>query len=497
MPQRTKSAPAETNTNHTTLITVALAELPSSVRIARGIWNVNPFYIAGAAFLLGFLPFLYAIFFSPIGSVIYYKPLSPVDPASPFTCTSEMLKAGECIEKQVGYSLALNWWPILVVLAPLSLFFSYTSIQNTKLLFSRMIRENMLCDHSWQSLAANSKEHVDSVKGLMKTLWTVFAISSLPIVVIVVLVITVDFHCVVSTPLIEQKLLYAIPKPDRPVFCKDPSGQEVDWSIAAIISQADGLRGPENVALPSVSENYLFSAYVYFLLAIELCILLAFFCFIFALSLTTHRLERGAFNLRLVPNLRSNDKQKRMGFENFETVFQPAVFVTILFFIMAFLMRIQNEYLRSGEGKSIFEFLFGDVGNIVSGEGTIKDVQSLFDIGQLADPNSQIAAPTVMIVFALVSVALGFILRHTATASAKAVERGVKDDASRLETLYGVSKKTILKRLAEIEKWPLAWPKLRQMMIWIAMGIACFFFYKLAFAWIAAFLIRFTFPVRA
>ena len=97
MPIQNNASPYEINDEQNDLLDRVFAELPLSVRIARRIWNVNPFYIGGTAFLLGFLPLLYAIFLSPIGNVAYYKPLSFTDAANPFSCTREMLENGKCI----------------------------------------------------------------------------------------------------------------------------------------------------------------------------------------------------------------------------------------------------------------------------------------------------------------------------------------------------------------------------------------------------------------
>ena len=57
--------------------------------------------------------------------------------------------AGYCIEKQVGYAYAINWWLALVILMPLALFFAFDSIQSMQRVFVDMWEQRMFCDMEW------------------------------------------------------------------------------------------------------------------------------------------------------------------------------------------------------------------------------------------------------------------------------------------------------------------------------------------------------------
>jgi len=468
--------------------TMIFDQQPWLVRAIRGFWRINPFVIFGATFLLGLLPLIYSVLVSPIGSVAYYM---PTEAFAGHICNQEALAAGECIEKQVGYGYAINWWPTLAILMPFALFFAFLSVQNMQQVFGRMLNQGMFCARDW-SAPINGSGVQSGLRRLVQNMWMTFAVAGFCVLVVVTGTLFLDWYCVVHSPLEFQKLLTHISPFDRPEICKNVAGQELDWSISAIFALDDQIVTPDWVEVPEIGANWLFSTYVYALLVVELCLLLTYFCFVFALAVTVWRLRQGRTELRLIPNLKSGDRLKRMGFENFEPVLQPCIFVTILSFIMAFLMRLQNEYLRSDEPGAIFSFMLSGIDDIVSGDGGIKNVALLFDTGKLADPNSQIGGPAVIAVFALISVILAFILRRTALEAASNVHDALHDDTTKQKvlTLYNLPTEELETRLSEIAVWPLSWPQLRQMLILTGGGIASFFFYKFAIAWIVIVLLR-------
>jgi hypothetical protein len=469
---------------------------PTIVRIVRSFWRIDPFIVFGIFFLLGLLPLIFAVFVSPIGAVSYYMPVSPdpLDPSVKVACTEAFVRDGICIKKQVGYAYAINWWSVLVIFMPVSLYFAFTSVQSMQRVFARMLEQRMFCNRDWSfSMEDRPGSTLAGLKALVRTLWLAFSVAGFCILLVVTATVVIDWYCVVHAPLVFGDLLTNIAPDERPALCRNVAGQEVDWSIAAIFGEPSSIQLPKGEVPPDWLSNYVFSAYVYGLLLVELNLVLIYFCFIFALALSVHRLRRGQFGIRILPNLKSGDTLKRMGFENFEPVLQPCIFITILSFIIAFTMRIQNEYLRSSDPGNIFGFMVGDISNSVSSDGSLKDIGQMFDIGRLADPNSQAGGPALIIIFALVSITIAFILRHAARDAASAVEQALQQDGVREKVvkLYGdIKRKDLEKRLKDIVVWPLSWPRLRQLLFLAAAGIACFFFYKLAFIWIAIVLVR-------
>lgn len=467
---------------------------PILVRAVRSFWRINPFVVLGISFVLGAVPLILAAFVLPVGDVNYYMPISPGVDAESLSCDKGSVENGDCaIKKQVGYAYAINWWPTLAILMPFALFFAFTSVQSMQRVFARMLEQRMFCSRDWSfSTEELPGSTLSGLKRLVRHLWMAFAISGFFIMVIVTGTVAVDWYCVVRAPLEFGDLLTEIAADERPVVCQNVSGQEIDWSISAIFGEANSIQLPPDENIPDKKTNLYFSTYVYSLLLVEMNIVLVYFCFIFALALSVYRLRLGHFGIRVVPNLKSGDPLNRKGFENFEPVLQPCIFVTILSFIMAFLMRIQNEYLRSEEPGNIFRFMFSAVPDAVSADGAINSVAELVDIGKLADPNSQVGGPAIIIVFALVSIALAFILRRAARDSADDVYHALENEKvqQKVVALYADDEMAVKSALGEISVWPLSWPRLRQMLFLAAAGIACFFFYKLAFIWIAIVLVR-------
>ncbi|WP_299500420.1 hypothetical protein [uncultured Roseobacter sp.] len=461
---------------------------PALVRTVRAFWRTNPFFILAITFLLGVLPLVFAVLASPVGSVVYYMPTETFDGD---LCVLADVPNGRCVEKQVGYSFAINWWPVLVVLMPFSLFFAFSSVQQMQRVFRNMLAHGMFCASDW-SPPSNESKVVPDLKKMVRYMWVTFSISGLVIFLLIAWTMFNDWYCVVHAPLTQGELLTNVTADKRPALCQNMAGQELDWSISAIFASNAGIALPAHSVVPSTTVNWWFSAYVYFLMSVQLSLLMIYFCFVFSLAVTVFRLRQGSTNLRIIPNLKSADPLDRMGFENFEPVMQPCILVTILSFIMAFLMRLQNEYLRSKEPGNVFQFMFSGIDDLVSADGGLKNVGLLFDTGLLGDPNSQIGGPAVIVVFALVSVVLAFLLRRTAIEARNQVQAAVNhpEKSPKILALYGMDRDEVLEKLTKVSVWPLGWPRLRQMLTLAGFGIACFYFYKLAFVWIAIVLIR-------
>lgn len=483
---------------------------PWLVRAVRGFWGVNPFLVLGLTMMLGLVPLLTVLFAAgKIGDVAYYMPTKADAAGNPIACDDAAIAAGECVAKQVGYAYALNWWPALSVLLPVALFFAFASVQNMQATFRKLRERKMFSDYEWR---AEGSEQVDRhLKRVVRQIWMVFAVAATIIGVLVGAVIVLDWLCVVHLPLEMMVPLASAPNTPLPDFfadvCSNKAAYENDWSVAATFSADGPARLAPGFSAPGETWNYIFSAYVYFLLLVETIIVLSYFAFVFALSLAIYNMQMRRSGIIIVPDLKSRDGKRRMGFENFEQVFAPCIYVVIASFIMAFLMRIQNEYLRDVEFQNIYLFIIQDISRaadsivesllpaIVEWEpGKMLDavfafgdtIISAIDVGAFADPNSKAASPAILIVFALVSVALGFVLRDSARHAKDYVVSALRDAerASLAERFYGMTRQQIADKVASIEIWPLSWPRLRQSVVLVIFGIICFIFFRLALIWI-------------
>ena len=439
----------------------------------RALWQVDPFAAMGIAFLLGLVPFLYAAF-TPIGSVTFTR----------------RFENGELFTQSVGYLWAINWWPALTVGFPLILFLALRSVQGTRAAAQAMVKARMFA-------APDLSGSVDGVDAAIERLWRRAMVSGLIVFVIGAGVLMADWYCVVHIPLSLRTVVANVVDGASVQGCGSSIAHENDWSISSVFPSV-----AENAAaqLPSFATNYVFSLYVYLLLAVGAGITLAYFAFIASLSMTVFRIGEGRAGFVIVPNIKSPDPRNRCGFEVLDPVFRPCVYVTIVAFVIVLLTRVQNVFLRSDEATDIFNFLLEDFGNAISrvsiditnfdaflsalADGG-RDLSNIFDTVSFSDPNSFLGLIAVLAVFVLIALSLSYILRSAANAAKNRVlqELSTAEGETRLEAYYGLSRAKIEKSTTAMESWPLGWPDLRQMLNLLIVGIVCFVFFKLIIIW--------------
>lgn len=460
----------------------------------RAFWSLNPYLVASLASLLGIVPFLLVVQGDGPGSITYYMSKMPET-----VCDAQAKAAGQCLVKQVGYLYALNWWPALIALFPLAIFFAFESVQNTVAVTRRMIKEKMFAAPDWSNAAGSVNEVVDEV-------WKRFAIAGGVIVVLVFFLMYQDWKAVVDCPFTVRAPLGSVTDValrdhgmqdvlDRlsAAGCATGDNQENDWSVSAVFDRGFGPR-----ALAVIEKGYpwsrlgneIFSAYNYFIAAVWTAIVLAYYSFIVVLALAVLRLNRSDRAPVLVLNLKSDDPRKRRGFEDLEPILAPSIYVTIIAFAMAFMMRVQNVYLRDRTAEDIFRFLFGDVVDSVmqmlKGDFERDVIVKLLNYNELSDPQSMMGAPAILIVFSLSGIVLAYVLRYAATAAQERTVRALEDEATtqKVADYYRLEPEDALKRARDIQTWPLSWPELRRGLTMLGLGIFCYIFYKFAIAWI-------------
>ncbi len=472
------------------------------LRAFHAFWHVDPFRAALIVFMLGLLPFIAATQFSTLGDIAYLMPTDGNTVCGPGGPTQV-----KCIVKQVGYVYAINWWPALMLLFPFTVFFSLVSIQSARSVFERLAASRMLVRPDWSS-------PVEDVGPILDRLWRNFLFLGVPLFLIVAAVMVRDWWCVVHLPLeLEVALggvqhsitrMELVPQLILEQFRSSGcslTGQENDWSIAASFGNVAGLAAlaPDTVK-PSLAFNYVFSAYNYALLSLLSGLLFAYFGFVLALTITIYELNQGRFGVQLVLDLNSSDPRKRFGFEYLEPIFAPCVFITVIAFVMGFLMRIQNVYLRDVEFGNVFDFVFLDISSAL---GRIPDfsipdltdwlfnliakLKKYFAFDQFSDPQSLLGTPAILIMLSIVSATLGYVLRSTADESQKRVLAALNASAEqgrRVSSYFGLSIEEVRSRAASLQPWPLSWPDLRFAVRMLLVGVICYVFYRVAFVWI-------------
>jgi len=401
---------------------------------------------------------------------------------------------GTAYAKEVGYVLAINWWPPLIVTLPLIVFLAMRSIQNLRRSVEHMVDCRMFALKDWSGPAAD----VDDV---IVRLWgTAFVIGAV-IFVLVFVVVVADWWCVVHVPFAAGNVIADLSGALESAACKARQAHENDWSIAALLpSRVDNPALFLDTPRPGTAMNYAFSAFVYLLLAVEAGILLAYYGFILAFALTVYRLSEESEDVIVVPHLDSGDPRHRVGFEWLELVFRPCVLATFVAFGTAFLMRIQNAYLRVPEAGDVFAFLTGNyvprggddevstvMGNAFESVGGFIALLGIDE--QFGDPQFVLGLAVVLIVLTLLALTLSYVLQSAVRRARDRVRQGLVREATRakVEAYYGLSREEIEERLGEIQTWPLSWPELREARNFFFAGILCFVFYRVAIVWVLVF----------
>lgn len=479
-----------------------VVELPWILRAYRSFWSISPFKIAFAAFLCGFVSFATAVQLTTVGDIAYYMPVVPGT-----VCTAEAIASGRCIAKQVGYLHALNWWPTQLILLPFGVFFAFESIQSSKIVLERMASNGMLAANDWS-------KPVRDLGPVVKRLWRTFFLVGLALFAAIVALFVNDWRCVVHWPirlnlalgdvigsaaheaLVPKELMDQL----RAAGCYMRNAHENDWSVASTFGRIAGLAPmPPGYEAPSPEMAQLFSTYNYVIMTFWSGILLAYFGFVLSLAIVFYDLNRGAFDFQLVLDLKSQDTRNRRGFELLEPVLRPCIYVTILAFMMAFLMRIQNIYLRNNKHETIYGLLFADIPDTFgkfSGLGLLslwewfKDIsgmmQRFLDFGQFADPQSLLGAPAILLALSMLTAVLAHILRGAAFGAQARLSAALHDEATaaRVAAYYGLDAATTAERVNDVETWPLSWPELGYALRLMLSGIFCYVFYRVAFVWI-------------
>lgn len=459
-------------------------------KIFRAFWQTNPVVVFGITLLFGIITFLIALY-TPIGTVTITLDYETLDQESLF------------ITKQVGYIYALNWWPVLVIGLPTAIFLALHSIQGFGNSVHEMAERNMFAYADLTAPLTNLDRPVNRF-------WAVASFFGIIAFVIGFATTALDWYSVVHEPYANNEISsFPCIAENTPQNCEDNFLNENDWSISAIFPTKQESNGIYSTTeRPDRVLNYAFSALVYLVAAIEIGIMLSYFAIILSLTLFFLGLSEGGSKVIILPDLKSQDPHHRMGFEVLQNIFQPTVIIAFIGFTLALLMRVQNLFLRDLEHENIFTYLFGDfqeilakltniellsLNSITGGVFSILDnLANIFDTVFFTDSNSFVGFAAVTLVFLLIALSFYYILRQAAETSKSRILSKFRheDSASKLEHYYQIPLTSIKEKIAEMESWPLSWPRLRELRNLLLVGLVCFIFFKLVSIWVAYFMIR-------
>lgn len=431
-------------------------------RLFRALWSINPVWGATASLTIAIL-LISASFPLNLAFVSY-----EMDGGS---------------TKQVGFLPSLNWSVVLVFLFPVAHFAALKTVRVLAATIRALPHAKMLARPDW------SPAGPDEANAIIDEVWKSAAPIGLFFFTAGLLFGAWDFAVVVAGPLLEGRLPIA---PGAPDFY-----HELDWSVAALFGSIS------TDPLPGRTANLVFSACAYLILIPQMAFLFSFFGFLVGLSAVLYRISEGEDRVLLLPDAASEDR--RRGFQRFSDFFMGVLIVSVCAYICCFLMRIQNLFLRTADYHRIDQMIFGEISSELTEDftlphdpgsllaflsRTISDIAgAVFATGDLADTQSYFGIGLLLILIFLVVMTLIVILRSAAAESRQLVARSLASPEAQAAVVqyYGLPPETITRNTSDagMDEWPLKWPKLNTFIAYMALGIACFFFYRLALVWIA------------
>ncbi len=471
--------------------------------------------------------------------------------------------------KNVGFLAALNWSVQLLILFPISIFFAFRVPQLFTEAVARMHDKGMLRrrDDAQEEVGLES----DIVSFIRVKIWRRALGCGIVLFAATFLVMWYDWHSVVYTPLDCDRAGWTPAErcqgADLAPF-EDSRENELDWSVSATFpsiysrhygeaqgqAQADApskvltllyrygckadrrteLRGVFDFPLDEtacdredyrqhyryadLSENLVFSGYVYLVAAVLSALVLMFYGYLFCFAWTMEELSRRKYKLLILPNLRSKDL--RRGFELLWPPIRAVIIATFVGYAVLYLMRIQNLFLRAQEYRDIFDFMARDllspfrditlvVGKFLGGEdvgslsgqitSTPETLERILDPG-LNDTQAYIS----VVIFSLVTVIISILLIIALHDVASRAKQDVLDDLEESddldafierhpveESVKGETREKkivwVMSRVSDMVTWPLDWPTLNRAMKLLLIGILFLIFYRAMLIWIGLF----------
>lgn len=368
---------------------------------------------------------------------------------------------GQRVTKDVGFLWAFNWSLAALLIVPAMVGFGLYTYKELPQLFEQLAKRRMVVDDYLQPVSA------DTIKDYWRRHARVIALVSAFAFVCSIGYTLWEFYHVVG----RHYLAGAFP---TGVGLAD-AYQERDWSVAALL-------GTPEAARIDKAANGLFALLVYFVY-VGLASGFTYSVYIYLLGVASfvYALAHRGEGLRLIPDLRGADAayDRRAGLQLFEPLVQNALFVTLLTFLLLFLIHLQNVYLRVPH-STIFAFAFPELGG---GEGLLAKLEALAGAvtarAGLANLNSALAYGFGSFLFVIVLVILSVTLRLAAQKSRHWLEEHLADEGSALPAwLAPLGREKCLARLAAMSLWPARWPRVNQLAIASVIAALCLVFYK-------------------
>jgi hypothetical protein len=253
--------------------------------------------------------------------------------------------------------------------------------------------------------------------------------------------------------------------------------QERDWAVAALLGAPDS-------AHIDPTANALFALFVYaFYVGVAAGFVYSVYVYLLGAAAFFYGLAHRGDGLRILPDLRGADisYDRRAGLQIFEPLLQNALFVTLLSFLLLFLIHLQNVYLRV-PAPTIFAFAVPDLGGGRGGWlGFLEALAGAVTArGGLANLDSALAYGFGSFLFLIVLGILAITLRLAAQKSRARMAEHLADETQPLPSwLQPVGRAKCQARLDAMSLWPARWPRLNQLVIATMVAALSLVFYKI------------------
>jgi hypothetical protein len=353
--------------------------------------------------------------------------------------------------RQVGYVAAPNWSLTFTFIFPLFVYFALSAIRSADRAFPSL--DNMLVEPSGEPDA-------DGASGLARRYRKLLNRSGRVALVLACLVFLgsiAEWYAYSARP-----LLFGAPVPEG----------EVDWSVAALTSGA-GAR----------AANAAFSFAAFAMQGVYVAALIVFLVYVYVFTELTRNLADATQPPILVPDVESPDH--RRGFQRLGRIVEEIIFASACAFVVFWLSRLQNLYLQSS-APSLWTYLRGGVGKTASFSWS-DFVKALGDTGEIEFSSAMV----LMGALATISVCVGVPL-HTLRRAADAARETARQLASKRPRLFAkqCSDEEVTQSLDSMVVWPIAYPRLNELLFWLVFALLSLAFYRIGVAFLAVWVWR-------
>jgi hypothetical protein len=375
--------------------------------------------------------------------------------------------------KQVGYIPALNWSLTTTLILPMAWALILTARQSMFAVRSAMVSRRMIVTQDFEPITEGDERLAKMWAATQKV--TVWCIGT--IVALLVAFALLDYFTVVDRIYTDASVSSRLNRVDSAGYPLTHVTMERDWSVAAFLTnRTDHSTTPHWL-------NRFFAISVYILFAgIGVGGLFAFFVALFGVGMFFMPDVSKRYGMLIVPDIGSQDDRK--GFELLGRFFSLTLSITALCLVMAYLMSLQNIYLRV-PARNLFEFLTPSVGAAKvalsagrPGEALDALLGNIFVVP--GDSLQSLIAWFIaaFMVIAILGVAYLFLRASALEGRGRLLTELSRLGTARLRRLTPLDAAEIRSRLQAMRTWPLLWPSLNATIIATFLIVIAFVFYK-------------------